>query len=137
MRAISCVAAFVTSAALTVFVVPAQAGPCSAKIAQFEAAVRKSAGNPFAGPMSNQTVGAQIGHETARSALKRAKAKALASFNAALARAKRLNARGDASCSRALARARDMYSLPSSKQPLPKTPLKLPKARLKRHGQNS
>jgi hypothetical protein len=108
-------AAFVALAALTLCVVPAQAGPCSAAIAQFEAAVRQSAGNPFAGPLAPQTIGAQMNREPTRSSLKRAKARAQASFAAALARAKRLNARGDASCSRALARAEDMYSLPSSK----------------------
>jgi hypothetical protein len=32
----------------------AQAGPCSPAIAQFEQAVRQSAGNPTAGPVASQ-----------------------------------------------------------------------------------
>jgi hypothetical protein len=39
----------------------AQAGPCSADIAQFEQAIRNSAGNPFAGLTAPQSVRAQIG----------------------------------------------------------------------------
>ena len=39
---------------------PAQAGPCSTEIMQFEAAVRESAGNPNAGLTAPQSVGAQL-----------------------------------------------------------------------------
>ena len=78
----------------------AHAGPCSTDIAQFEDAVRQSAGNPNAGPMAKPV------------SIKRAQARAQAAFQATLARAKRLNARGDRSgCMRALATAKGMYNL--------------------------
>ena len=90
----------------------AQAGPCSAAIARFEAAVRQSADNPNAGPVARETVGAQLGHEPTPASIARAQAKARAQFRAALARAKQLDARGDgAGCTKALARAEDMYEL--------------------------
>ena len=43
-------AAFFVTAALGLGTLPAQAGPCSNEIAQFEQAVRQSSGNPNAGP---------------------------------------------------------------------------------------
>ncbi len=54
----------------------AQAGPCSAAIARFEAAVRQSANNPNAGPVARETVGAQLGHEPTPASIARARAKA-------------------------------------------------------------
>jgi hypothetical protein len=90
----------------------AHAGPCSTDIAQFEQAVRASAGNPNAGPVAPQSVGAQLGQEPTPASIKRAQARARSAFRAQLARAKRLDARGDsAGCSAALARAKDMYQL--------------------------
>jgi hypothetical protein len=38
----------------------AQAGPCSNDIAQFEAAIRQSAGNLNGGMMAPQSIGAQL-----------------------------------------------------------------------------
>src|SRR6516164_10669695 len=49
----------------------AHAGPCSEKIAQFEQAVRQSAGNPNAGPMARQTIGAQLNRQPTLAAAKR------------------------------------------------------------------
>jgi hypothetical protein len=92
-------------------VASAQAGPCSTDIAQFERAVRQSAGNPNAGPIAPQSVGAQLGHEPTPASIRRAQARARADFRAALGRAKRLDARGDPGCAAALARAKDMYNL--------------------------
>ncbi len=89
----------------------AQAGPCSTAIAQFEQSVRQSAGNPDAGPVAPESIGAQLGHEPTRASIRRAQARAQAAFRAALARAKRLDARGDRGCTAALARAKDMYNL--------------------------
>ena len=105
-------AAFATSAALGLAIPSAHAGPCSTAIAQFEMAVRQSAGNPNAGPLARQTVGAQISHEPTPGSIKRAQARARAAFDAALARAKRLDARDDPRCTDALARAKDMYQRP-------------------------
>jgi len=90
---------------------PAQAGPCSPAIAQFEQAVRQSAGNPNAGPVAPQSLGAQLDREPTPASIRRAQARAWSAFRAQLARAKRLDARGDAGCTVALARARDMYNL--------------------------
>jgi hypothetical protein len=88
----------------------AHAGPCSTEIAQFEQAVRQSAGNPKAGPIAPQSVGAQLGHEPTPASIRRSQARAWSTFRAAVARAKRLDARGDgAGCGAALSRAKDMY----------------------------
>ena len=89
----------------------AHAGPCSEKIAQFEQAVRQSAGNPNAGPMARQSIGAQIDRQPTPASVKRAQERAQATFAAALARAKRLDAQGNrAGCTRALAAAKRMYN---------------------------
>ena len=92
-------------------VASAQAGPCGAEIAQFEQAVRQSAGNPNAGPVAPQSLGAQLDREPTPASIRRAQARARAAYRAALARAKRLDARGDTGCTVALARAKDMYNL--------------------------
>lgn len=90
----------------------AQAGPCSEDIAQFEAAMRQSAGNPNAGLTAPQSVGAQLGHQPTPESLKRSKERLQARFSAAMARAKRLDASGDRTgCSRALSVAKRMYIL--------------------------
>ena len=90
----------------------AQAGPCSKKIAQFEQAVRQSAGDPNAGPMAPQSIGAQLDQQPTPGLVKRAQERAQATFAATLARAKRLDARGNrAGCTRALAAAKRMYNL--------------------------
>ena len=91
---------------------PAHAGPCSAEIAQFERAVRQSAGKPNAGPYAPQSIGAQIDRQPTPRSIKKAQRRAQAEFASTLARAKRLDARGDrAGCTRALSTARDMYNL--------------------------
>ena len=100
------------AAAVSALAVPsAQAGPCSPAIAQFEQAVRQSAGNPNAGPIAPQSLGAQLDREPTPASIKRAQARARAAFRAALAHARRLDARGDDGCTAALARAKDMYNL--------------------------
>ena len=106
------IATLVVGGALALGVTSAWAGPCSNKIARFEKAVRQSAGNPGAGPMAPQSIGAQLDRQPTPASVKRAEGRAQASFNAAMARAKRLDARGDrAGCTRALARAKGMYNL--------------------------
>src|SRR5580692_8092531 len=81
----------------------AQAGPCSEDIAQFETAIRQSAGNPNAGLTAPQSVGAQLDRQPTPASLKQAQKRLQAKFSAAMARARRLNARGDrAGCSGAL-----------------------------------
>jgi hypothetical protein len=105
-------AVFVVATTLGLSVPSAHAGPCSNEIAQFEQAVRQSAGNPNAGPMAPQSVGAQLDRQPTPGSVKRAERRAQAAFAATLARAKRLDARGDrAGCTSALAEAKRMYNL--------------------------
>jgi hypothetical protein len=90
----------------------AQAGPCSENIAQFEAAIRQSAGNPNAGLTAPQSVGAQLGRQPTPDSLKRTEARMRSKFSTTMARAKRLDAKGDlAGCTRALSEAKRMYIL--------------------------
>src|SRR5438876_7268413 len=101
----------IAATALCLGVASAHAGPCTHKIAQFEQAVRQSAGNPGAGPMAPQSIGAQLDRQPTPGSVKRAEERAQASFDAAMARAKRLDAQGNRSgCTRALAAAKRMYN---------------------------
>jgi hypothetical protein len=54
--------ASIICAGLYLYATFAQAGPCSDDIAQFEAAIRQSAGTPNAGLTAPQSVGAQLEH---------------------------------------------------------------------------
>lgn len=104
--------AAIIAVALCVGVASAHAGPCSSKIAQFEQAVRQSAGKPDAGPFGPQSIGAQLGQQPTPGSVKQADARAQAAFDATMARAKRLDRRGNrAGCTRALAAAKRMYNL--------------------------
>jgi hypothetical protein len=88
----------------------AQAGPCTADIAQFEAAIRQSAGNPFAGLTARQSVNAQLGRQPTPESLHQANARLKSQFSATMARAKRYDAQGNRSgCTRALNAAKQMY----------------------------
>jgi hypothetical protein len=90
----------------------AQAGPCSADIAQFETAVRQSAGNPYAGLTAPQSVGAQIDRQPTPASMKRAEQRLKSKFSAAMARAKRLDTQNNrAGCERALSVAKRMCIL--------------------------
>jgi hypothetical protein len=96
---------------LVLGIASAHAGPCTSAIAQFEQAVRQSAGDPNAGPMASQSIGAQLDRQPTPGSVKRAEERAQATFAATMARAKRLDARGDrAGCTRALAAAKRMYN---------------------------
>jgi hypothetical protein len=104
--------ASIVAAALGLSITTAHAGPCTSKIAQFEKAVRQSAGNPNAGPMARQSIGAQLDRQPTPASVKRAEQQAQAAFAATLARAKRLDAQGNRTgCTRALAAAKRMYNL--------------------------
>jgi hypothetical protein len=90
----------------------AHAGPCTQEIAQFELAVRQSAGKPNAGPTAVQSIGAQIDRQPTPASIKRAEQRAQAKFAATLTRAKRFDARGNRSaCTSALDEAKAMYNL--------------------------
>ena len=75
-----------------------QAGPCSEEIARFEAAVRQSANNPYAGLMAPQSIGAQLDRQPTLAFVKRAEARLKSKFNRT-------------GCSRALSEAKRMYIL--------------------------
>jgi hypothetical protein len=102
----------IVGAVICLSVPAAQAGPCSGDIAQFEAAIRQSAGNPNAGLTAAQSVGAQIDRQPTAESVQQAEARLQAQFAATMARAKRLDARGDRTgCARALSAAKRMYLL--------------------------
>ena len=85
----------------------AEAGPCSADIAQFELAIRQSAGNPYAGLTAPQSVAAQNERQPTVASMKKAEQDLKAKFAATMARAKRLDVRNDwAGCERALSVAK-------------------------------
>jgi hypothetical protein len=101
------------SAALSLGIASAHAGPCTSAIAKFERALRQSGNDPGAGPTARQSIGAQLGHQPTPSSVKRADDRAQTKFATALARAKRLDASGNRSgCTRALAEAKRRYELP-------------------------
>ena len=81
-------------------------------IAQFEAAIRQSAGNPNAGLTAPQSIGAQLDRQPTPDSLRKAKERLQSKFSTTMARAKRLDAKGDlAGCTRALSEAKRMYIL--------------------------
>src|SRR5579872_1461472 len=90
----------------------AHAGPCTADIAQFEKAIRDSAGNPFAGLTAAQSVSAQTDRQPTPNSIKQAEHRLRAKFSAIMARAKKLDAKGDQpGCTSALSAAKRMYIL--------------------------
>jgi hypothetical protein len=90
----------------------AHAGPCGNDIAQFEAAIRQSAGNPMAGLTARQSTAAQLDRQPTAASMKREEERLRSDFAAIMARAKRLDARGDRNgCNRALNAAKRMYVL--------------------------
>jgi hypothetical protein len=100
------------SAALGLNATSAKAGPCSADIAQFEAAIRQSAGNPFAGLTASQSVAAQNDRQPTAASTRRAEHDLKAKFASTMARAKRLDAQNSrVGCERALSIAKKMYIL--------------------------
>jgi len=87
----------------------ASAGPCTSDIAEFEAAIARSQGNPLAGLSAPQSVGADLGHQPTPASVKAAQKK---TFAATMARAKRYDAQGNGpGCTRELTAAKRMYIL--------------------------
>jgi hypothetical protein len=87
----------------------AQAGPCTADIAQFESVVRQSGGNPDAGLMAHQSVDAQLGHQPTPSSLRRAEDRLHSKFSARMARARLLDEQGNPGCAAALRATKKLY----------------------------
>jgi hypothetical protein len=106
------ITAALLSAVLALAATNALAGPCTSDIAQFEAAIRSSQGNPLAGLTAPQSVGAQLEHQPTPASVKQAEARLKATFAATMARAKRYDAQGNRQgCTRALTAAKRMYVL--------------------------
>jgi hypothetical protein len=90
----------------------ASAGPCTSDIAEFEAAIARSQGNPLAGLSAPQSVGADLGHQPTPASVKAAQARLKKTFAATMARAKRYDAQGNGpGCTRELTAAKRMYIL--------------------------
>jgi len=88
------------------------AGPCTSDIADFEAAIRASQGNPLAGLTAPQSVGADLSHQPTPASVAQAQQRLKKSFAATMARAKRYDAQGNhLGCTRELAKAKRMYIL--------------------------
>jgi hypothetical protein len=106
------VAGLIVGAALGLNPTFAKAGPCSADITQFGAAIRQSAGNPYAGLTAPQSVAAQNDRQPTIASMRKAERDLKAKFAATMAQAKRMDARNDrAGCERALSAAKQMYIL--------------------------
>jgi hypothetical protein len=104
------IAALLVGAVLGFVSTTAHAGPCTAQIAQFEAAIRQSAGNPMAGLTARQSVAAQLDRQPTPESLKQTNERLKSQFDATMARAKRFDAQGNRSgCTRALNAAKRMY----------------------------
>lgn len=105
-------AAWIVAATLLVSTASAQAGPCSADIAQLESTIRRPATNPLPEPAGRQTIGAQLGHQPTPDSVRRAEEQAQAGFEATLARAKALDTEGRGDCAQALRDAKLMLDMP-------------------------
>jgi hypothetical protein len=106
------IAALLVGAVLGFLSTTAYAGPCTAQIARFEAAILQSSGNPMAGLTARQSVAAQLEHQPTPESLRQANERLKSQFDATMARAKRLDAQGNRSgCTRALNAAKRMYIL--------------------------
>jgi hypothetical protein len=104
------IAVFLVAMAVWLNAATAQAGPCTTEIAQFEATVHQSAGDPFAGLTARQSIGAQLGHQPTPESLHKADERLKSRFSAAMARAKQYDAQDNrAGCTRALNAAKKIY----------------------------
>ena len=98
-----------TSALLVLGVGCAQAGPCSADIAQIEKALNQP-NSPF-GPTGRQTVGAQLGQQPTPSSMARAEQKAGSRYQAALTRAQTLDNQNDPACKKAVKKLKTLVGM--------------------------
>src|SRR5260370_20112844 len=104
--------AALVGAVLALAATNAWAGPCTSDIAEFEAAIARSQGNPLAGLTAPQSVGADLGHQPTQASVKAAQARLKKTFAATMARARRYDAQGNApGCTRELTAAKRMYIL--------------------------
>lgn len=91
----------------------AEAGPCTAQIAQLEAQINGHKGGAWFGPSAPQTIGAQLGRQPTPATIERAENQASAAAAATLQRARVADEQGDApGCEGAVAKLRDLYQGP-------------------------
>jgi hypothetical protein len=103
---------FLIVAVLVAGAVNAQAGPCTAGIAEVERYIERTAPGPTAGPTAPQSVGAQLHHQPTPDSVEGAASKARADGSVALERARQADAAGDAAaCKSALQEAKLIYGL--------------------------
>jgi hypothetical protein len=106
------ISAALVGAVLALAATNASAGPCTSDIADFEAAIARSQGNPLAGLSAPQSIGADLGHQPTPASVKAATARLKKTFAATMARAKRYDAQGNGpGCTRELTAAKRMYIL--------------------------
>jgi hypothetical protein len=106
------ITAALVCAVLALAATNAWAGPCTSDIADFEAAIRNSQGNPLAGLTATQSIGADLNHQPTPASVAQAQQQLKKTFAATMARAKRYDAQGNGpGCTRELAKAKRMYIL--------------------------
>jgi hypothetical protein len=104
------IAALAAGAVFGFFSTTASAGPCTTQIAEFEAAIRQSSGNPLAGLTTRQTVAAQLDRQPTPESVKQANERLRSQFETTMAQAKRHDEQGDHSgCTRSLNAAKRMF----------------------------
>jgi hypothetical protein len=104
--------AFLIFAFLVTGALNAQAGPCTARIAEIERFVQSSAPGPDSGPSAPQSVGAQLHHQPTPGTVEGAEHRARADGLEALDRARKADAAGDAvACAKAIEEAKLIYGL--------------------------
>lgn len=90
----------------------AQAGPCTALIAEVDRYIQRSSAGATSGPTAPQSIGAQLHHQPTPSSVQNAVATARADAAAALDRARKADAEGDAAaCTKAVDEAKLIYGL--------------------------
>jgi hypothetical protein len=104
--------AFLIVAFLVTGALNAQAGPCTARIAEIERFVQSSEPGPDSGPSGPQSVGAQLHHQPTPGSVESAEHRARADGLEALERARKADAAGDAAaCAKAIEEAKLIYGL--------------------------
>ena len=98
-----------TSALLMLGVGCAQAGPCSADIAQIEKALNQP-NSPF-GPTGRQTVGAQLGRQPTPSSMARAEKKADTNYQTVLTRAQALDNQNNPACKKTVKKLKALVGM--------------------------
>jgi|ERR1700733_3704803 hypothetical protein len=104
--------ALALSAVLSLAATTADAGPCTADIAQLERQINAEPPGPETGPTGSQTVAAQLHHQPTLGTVEHAEHRANAEADKALDRARKADAENNADgCEQALREARHLYGI--------------------------